>query len=293
MILNISGRTDIVGFYTPWFIKRLNEGFVDVRNPLYPKKVSRIYFSDVELFVFCTKNPLPIIPYLKDIKKPILFHITLTPYKKDLEPNVIDKTKIINGIKEIAKIIGPENIYVRYDPLLINDIYTINYHKKAFNKMCTLLDGYVNHIIVSFIDLYKNVKNNANFLKLKEITDNDYKEIGTFFSIVASDHNMTIQTCFEEHDLTEYGFRKDVCISKNLALSLTGKKYRKWQARKCGCVEMVDIGYYNSCNHLCKYCYANYDEKKVLDNIKLHDVNSTMLIGKLDSDDEITVRKDK
>ena len=67
MILNVSGRCDIVAFYTDWFLKRYREGFVDVRNPFYPKQVSRIYFEDVDLIVFCTKNPKPIVPYLKEI----------------------------------------------------------------------------------------------------------------------------------------------------------------------------------------------------------------------------------
>ena len=61
MILNVSGRCDIVAFYSKWFMNRYNEGYVDVRNPFYPKLVSRIYFSDVDLIVFCTKNPLPIL----------------------------------------------------------------------------------------------------------------------------------------------------------------------------------------------------------------------------------------
>ena len=42
MVLFISGRTDIVCFYTPWFINRYKEGFIDVRNPFNPKLVNRI-----------------------------------------------------------------------------------------------------------------------------------------------------------------------------------------------------------------------------------------------------------
>lgn len=81
MILNVSGRTDIVAFYSKWFMNRYKERFVDVRNPFYPKMISRIYFKNVDAIVFCTKNPLPILESLKEIKIPIIFDVTLTPYK--------------------------------------------------------------------------------------------------------------------------------------------------------------------------------------------------------------------
>lgn len=105
---------------------------------------------------------------------------------------------------------------------------------------------------------------------------------------------MTVQTCFEERDLTEYGFIKGDCLSSELAFSLTGKKYPKWKARKgglCNCVEMADIGVYNTCHHLCKYCYANFDEKQVKQNIEKHNPNSSLLIGELEKDDIIKERK--
>lgn len=294
MILNVSGRTDIIAFYSKWFLKRLEEGFVDVRNPFYKKQVSRIYFEDVDMFVFCTKNPHAIIDYLQDLKKPILFHVTLTPYKKDIEPNVPDKKQVIEDIKRISKIIGKENIYVRYDPIFFNETYTIEYHKKAFSKMCELLDGYVSHIIVSFIDNYKNVQKNMNVLKIKNPTSADFKEIGESFSKIAKSHNMTVQTCSEYNNLSEYGFIKEDCVSKELARRLTGKNYPRWTGRNndyCNCVSMVDIGWYNTCNHLCKYCYANFDETKIKDNIKKHNPASSLLIGELEPDDEIKVRK--
>ena len=293
MILMVSGRCDIVAFYTPWFISRYKEGYVDVRNPFYPKLVSRINFKDVDLIMFCTKNPLPIIPYLKEIDKPILFHVTLTPYMSDIEPNVIDKKKIIEGIKKISEIVGIDNLYVRYDPILLNDKYTVEYHIKMFDRLCKKLNGYVKHIIISFVDDYKNVRKNMNSLKLKEFTQIDYELIGKSFYKSAKENNMEVQTCFEENNLVEYGFKNSCCLGSDLAFKLTGKIYKKWQARKCNCVTITDIGVYNSCKHFCKYCYANFDEKKVLSNMKMHDPNSSLLIGKLEKDDVIKEKLDR
>lgn len=293
MILNVSGRTDIVAFYTEWFMNRYKEGFVDVRNPFNPKMVSRINFKDVDAILFCTKNPIPILEYLKDIDKPILFHVTLTPYKNDIEPNVIPKGKVIEAIKKLSGIVGIDKLYVRYDPIFLSDKYNVEYHKKAFAKMCSLLNGYVKQIVVSFIDDYKNVRKNEKVLGFKEFTENDYKEIGTSFSKSAKDNGMTVQTCFEDRNLSEYGFKVGECISHQLAYKLTGKIYKSWIARKerkCNCVQMVDIGVYNSCKHFCKYCYANYDEKEVNNNFNNHDPKSSLLIGNLKSDDIIKER---
>jgi len=293
MILNVSGRTDIVAFYTEWFMNRYKEGFVDVRNPFNPKMVSRIKFENVDAILFCTKNPIPIINYLKEIDKPILFHITLTSYKNDIEPNVPSKTEIINAIKEISNIVGIDNLYVRYDPIFLSDKYNIEYHKKAFDKMCSLLDGYVKQIIVSFIDNYRNVRKNEKILRFKEFSEIDYKEIGTSFSNNAKKYGMTVQTCFEDRNLSEYGFKVGECISHELAYKLTGKTYKNWTARKeqkCNCVQMVDIGVYNSCKHFCKYCYANFDERQVNNNFINHNPNSSLLMGELQDDDIIKER---
>lgn len=294
MILNVSGRTDIVAFYSEWFMNRYRAGFVDVRNPFNPKLISRINFCDVDAIMFCTKNPLPIIKYLREIDKPIVFHITLTPYKNDIEPFVISKNKIIEAIKEISNIIGINNVYVRYDPIFLSDKYNLTYHKRAFERMCSLLDGYVKKIIISFMDEYKNVKNHEKVLKYHELSEEDYKEIGLTFSKSAINHGMSVQTCFEDNNLIQYGFIKGDCLSADLAYQLTGRRYKKWKARKekkCSCVELVDIGSYNSCKHFCKYCYANYDERMILSNYQKHNPNSSLLIGELEDDAVIKIRK--
>ena len=283
-----------MAFYSEWLINRLDEGFVDVRNPFNPKLISRIYMDNVELLFFCTKNPIPIIDKLKDIKKKIYFHITLTPYRKNIEPCVPPKKDIIEAIKKVSDIIGKDNVVIRYDPIFINDEYTLEYHLKAFDKLCEILDGYIDKILISFIDDYKNVRNNYGMLNYRKLDENDYASIGKSFSQSAKKHNMVVHTCAEERNLVEYGFIQDECMSKELALKLTGKKFKEWKARKnvpCHCVEMVDIGVYNSCKHFCKYCYANYDEKQVNNNYSNHNPKSSLLIGELNDGDTIKIRK--
>lgn len=294
MILFASGRTDIPAFYSNWFINRVKAGFVDVRNPFNQKLVSRIYFSDVDLIMFCSKNPLPMINKLKMLKVPVLFHVTITPYSKDVEPNIPDKRLIIDGVKKLSLVLSIDNVVVRYDPIFLSDKYNVDYHIKAFDKLCKNLNGYVNKIIVSFMDEYKNVRSNKNILKYRAFTREDYKKIGEAFSKSAYDNGMSVQTCFEDEDLTQYGFVKGECLSHELAYILTGKKFKSSNVRKekkCECVQMVDIGDYNSCMHMCKYCYANYDEKVVSSNFERHDDNSSLLIGSIQSDDVIKVRK--
>jgi DNA repair photolyase len=38
------------------------------------------------------------------------------------------------------------------------------------------------------------------------------------------------------------------------------------QRKECGCIWSKDIGQYNTCMHLCTYCYANHSETVVRKN---------------------------
>ena len=159
------------------------------------------------------------------------FHITLTPYKKDIEPHIPPKGKVIESIKKLSNIIGKENLVIRYDPIFISEEYSLDYHVKAFDKLCELLDGYVCKILIHFINDYKNVRNNYSTLKYRKLTEKDYEIIGRSFSESAKKHNIVVHTCNEERDLTEFGFIKDDCISKELAFKLTGKIYKKKEGK--------------------------------------------------------------
>lgn len=297
MILNISGRCDICAFFSKWLINRFQAGFVDVRNPFYPKQVSRILLDEehIDAIVFCTKNPIPLMPHLDAFKKfPYLFHITLTPYRKDMEPNVIDKRILIEKIKELSKSIGSDKVVVRYDPILLNDTYTIEYHLKMFERLCAQLEGFVSVIVTSFLDMKKNTKSYAKQYGLRELDEKEIHTLAKAMGEIATAHNMCIQTCAEPYDLGQYGFKNKECISNEVMYQLTGKvkHYPKNQNRdSCSCLKNVDIGHYNCCPHFCRYCYANYDEKQVRGNMDKHDPNSTMLIGHLEEDDIIKIRE--
>ena len=66
MIIQTGMRTDIPAFYSEWFINRIKEGFVMVRNPYNPSQVTKYSLSPdvVDLIAFCSKNPSPMSPFL-------------------------------------------------------------------------------------------------------------------------------------------------------------------------------------------------------------------------------------
>ena len=251
MIINASGRTDIVAYYMDWFVNRRNEGYFDVRNPFNPKLVSRIFVSDVDMIVFCTKNPLSLLDTIHVFSVPIQLQVTITGYFKDT--------------------------------ILLNSKYNVDYHVRAFNKLCTMLKGYVSKIIVSFVDDYKNVRN--NHLDYHEPSNEEYLKLKEAFE----KNDMKIVSCMENK--YQIGDEKDCCISIKYAFERTGKLFQEWKARDCHCVNMVDVGAYNSCLHGCKYCYANFDSKQIVSNYKMHDVNSSLLIGHLNLDDQVKIRR--
>ncbi len=61
--------------------------------------------------------------------------------------------------------------------------------------------------------------------------------------------------------------------------------------RECACYLACDIGAYNSCGHLCRYCYANHDAAAVRMNMRRHDPDSPLLIGHILPGDKIREAK--
>lgn len=62
---------------------------------------------------------------------------------------------------------------------------------------------------------------------------------------------------------------------------------RKGSRQACACYLGCDIGAYNTCLHLCRYCYANADPSTVRARSRDHDPSSPFLIGNYRPGDRI------
>lgn len=298
MIINTGMRTDIPAFYSTWLLNRIKEGFVYVRNPYYKNQVTKYSLNPdvVDCLAFCTKNPHPLIPHLSelDIYKQFWF-VTITPYGKDIEPNVPDKKQVIEDFKKLSNHIGIDSVALRYDPIFINDKFDVNMHIKCFEKLLSQLKDYTHDCTISFLDLYEKVKRNAPDLRVPN--EEEQKEIAKAFSKIGKKNNIVIHSCCEKDYLKDYGIDITGCMSQEIIEKAIHSKLsiqkRKSQRAVCDCVLGNDIGAYNTCGHLCKYCYANANTGLVKENMKRHIPISPFLIGKEEVGDKITEAKQK
>ena len=296
MILHTGMRTDIPAFYPEWLANRIKEGYVLVRNPYNPLQVTRYQITPevVDVMAFCTKNPAPFLPYM-DLLNGFgqYWHVTITPYGRDIEPKVPDKEVVMQDFICLSKRVGVQSIAWRYDPIFLSDIYTVERHIRDFEEMAKTLEGYTTMCIISFIDLYKKVV--RNFPEVKAVEKEDRIVIGKEFARIGKKYGITIKTCAEGNELEEFGVDCSGCMTvsvyeKAIGCSLNVPKM-KGARSECGCLLNGGIGAYNTCGHLCRYCYANYDAKTVIDNMKNHNPNSPLLIGELSPDDVVSDAK--
>ena len=296
MIINTGQRTDIPAFYSEWFANRLKAGFVLVRNPYNPRSVTRYRLTPdvVDLIGFCTKNPAPMLAHLK-LLEPFgqYWHVTVTPYGRDIEPRVPGKLQALDSFRRLADAVGCQRVGWRYDPILISESWPVERHVKAFAYMAKKLSGYTHTAVISFIDLYEKTK--RNFPEARSVSPEDRLTLGKAMVEIGRQYGMTVRPCAEGNELAQYGADCSGCMTIAMyerALGRRLKAPRRQPARKeCACYLGGDIGAYNSCGHFCRYCYANYDAETVKANMKLHDPESPLLIGRLLPDDAVLEAK--
>ena len=296
MILQTGLRTDLPAFYSEWFANRLKEGFVLVRSPYDLSLVNRYELSPdvVDLIGFCTKNPSPMLQYMS-LLKPFgqYWYVTITPYGKDIEPNVPLKEHVIESFQLLSAMVGIDSIGWRYDPILITEEYPLQRHIADFERIASCLAGYTKVCVISFIDLYRKVQ--RNFPQAREITSAERIAIGKSFAAIGRSYGMTIKSCAEGDELVPYGVDCSGCMTlpvyENALHARLNAPKQKSGRGQCLCHLHCDIGAYDTCAHLCRYCYANTNESAVHTNRKKHDPTSPLLIGHLQPGDRVHTAK--
>ena len=285
MIIQTGMRTDIPAFYSKWFLNRLREGYVLVRAP-YDLQTVTCYRLDpevVDLIAFCSKDPSPMLGHmdaLKDFGQ--YWFVTITPYGRDIEPNVPGKEQVMEDFKRLSDIVGVDSMGWRYDPILITERYPVERHIRDFEHMARTLSGYTESCVISFIDLYQKVK--RNFPEAREVQRADRIALGKAFAEIGKSCGMTIRACAEGEELAPYGVDCEGCMTVSIfekalhtRLKVPGGKNQR--GGQCACVLGRDIGAYDSCGHLCRYCYANTDADRVRRDLRAHDPASPFLLG--------------
>lgn len=296
MILSVSRRTDIPAFYGDWFINRLKEGIVYVRNPMNIHQISKIPLSPekIECIVFWTKNPSE--KFIKDLKTidelgyRYYFQFSVTSYDQKVEVNIPKKTILMERFKQLSNKIGKEKVIWRYDPIFFNEHYNFEYHKKWFEYIAEKLENHTEKCVISFLDYYSKIRSRLILNGIPEVQEQQMQEFAFYLSTIGKKYNIKVESCCEEIDLSGVGIEHGHCIDADLINRICPLQYDfkkdKSQRQACGCIESIDIGSYNTCRNGCIYCYANWK-----DNVNsVYDPNSPILCSTINPDDKITDR---
>ncbi len=308
VIISSSRATDIPAYFSKWFLNRLNAGYMSWKNPFNAKQIQYISFSRTRVFVFWTKNPKPFLKHLPKIDATgvsYYFQFTLNDYEiEGLEPNVPKLEDRIDTFINLSKKIGSKRVIWRFDPLILSDTLSIDELLNRIRGIGSKIHTYTNKLVFSFVDIcnYKKVKNNLTHLPhgFKEFTKAQMLDFAEKLSVLNEGWELEIATCAEGVDLESFGIRHNRCIDDKLMvnqfsndsdlMSFLGYEPNlfnndsepnlkdKGQRKECGCIVSKDIGAYNTCNHLCTYCYANVSYKTVKNNLKKHNSEADTIL---------------
>ncbi len=284
MIISASRRTDIPCYYSRWMRRRLEEGFVLVRNPMRPSQLRRVTLSSdiVDCIVFWTKdaqNILDTLPLLDQMGYRYYFQFTITPYDQQLEPYLRTKPEILDTFTELSRRIGRHRVVWRYDPIICTDQLTADWHKRQFAQMCGRLAPFTEQVVISFVDLYTRLRGSG----IRSVLPEEITQLAAFIGQTAGQYGVQASACCEQMDLSGYGITPANCIDaariSRVCDAPVCLKRDNNQRVGCGCVKSVDIGVYNSCGNGCVYCYAN--RGTAVRNLAAHDPDSPILNGRV------------
>jgi hypothetical protein len=308
VLVSASRSTDIPAFFPTWFIARLQRGYVRWVNP-FNRSSEYVSFADTRVIVFWSKDPKNLIPFLPELEMKGInyyFQFTVNDYEREhLEPNVRPLAERVETFKALSEKVGKKRVIWRYDPLIFTDSLTIEILLERIARVAGMLRGYTERLVISFADInvYKKVQNNLarEHVNYRDFTPQLMLELAEGLSKRNREWGLKISTCAEGIDLAPYGIEHNRCIDDRLMIeafphdrtlmqflgyepdlfSDPARPYMKdkGQRKECGCIVSKDIGMYDTCHHLCAYCYANTSCKAVENNLRKHRDDSDAIVS--------------
>ena len=273
MIISASRRTDIPAYYSEWFVNRLREGYFIVSNPNNSADVSRVQATPdvVDCIAFRTKNLIPMFDKIERMADySYFFQVTMNPYGREMERNVPRLEERVETFKRMTRLIGPERMTWRYDPVIITPKYDFDFHARAFGYLARELDGFAQRCLMGFIELHPFVAKRTDPLGVKGRDTDDILRVGAIFGKIASQYGLNLSTCAERTDLEQFGIAHGACIDRQHVESIVGYRFGKVREKYlrpyCNCMESIDIGHYDTCLNGCEYCYATINQPRLQEN---------------------------
>ena len=258
---------------------------------------------------------------LKELGINCYVQYSLNDYENEkLEKGVPPLTERIDTFKRLVDRLGFGGVIWRFDPLMLTDDIDIDSLLRKIENIGNQINGYTEKLVFSFADIaiYRKVKSNleTNGIPYHEWTKEQMKEFAIRLVKLNKDKgwNYELATCGEEGKYE--GIKTNSCIDDVLMIRRAYKdeKLRQYlgaqfvnpelnpnavkldngfyailennkdngQREFCGCMKSKDIGQYNTCIHMCEYCYANTSKQAAAANYNRHLENpcAETIIGK-------------
>lgn len=312
-IISVSRSTDIPAFHAAWFFNRLKAGYCKWLNPFNGRTVY-VSFERTMAFVFWTKNAAPMLPLLPELDGrglPYYFQCTLNDYEAEgLEPHVPPLAERLTTFKRLSEMLGKERVIWRYDPLLLTEALGVDDLLAKVERIGQEIHPYTEKLVFSFADIagYAKVQKNLQLagVRFHEFDAPAMHAFAAGLSRLLPQWNITACTCAEAIDLSSYGIGHNRCIDGELLLRIAkndcgllqalgveskvgpsllptagldqDRLNDKGQRKACGCIASKDIGQYNTCPHLCSYCYANVSPQLVRSNMERISVEGEAIV---------------
>lgn len=291
VIISASRSTDIPACYSDWFMHRfLDKGYLVWTNP-FNRKPTHISFQKTRVIVFWTKNPSPMMQHLDKLDERgvnYYFQCTLNDYEDvGFEPNIPSLEYRVADFKALSNRIGKRKVIWRFDPIILTNGLDASSIIKRIKKVGDEVHRHTERMVFSFVDLKAYRKLSLPSVKegFREPDEREMIEISSGIKELNKEWGLELNTCGEDICLSQYDIKKGRCVDGDLMLSLfpndielvryleKNNRKDKGQREACGCIESKDIGEYDTCPNLCKYCYANSSRQLVIKNLGSHNRN--------------------